>query len=146
MDAGPDVRFDFANSLVLARRLWALAAQIDTMMGARRTLAADALTTWLGVYGTQFAGRVNTEGADVARISADLRASATGWAMCWQQAMDQQNRVLYAREVNRVESERSVLDSIGGFFVGHDDLPSAPAAVGVPAAPGFAPTATLVRY
>lgn len=146
MDAGPDVQFDFVGSLQLARKLWALADQIDQMMAARVSLANEALATWLGVYGTQFSDRMETEVGDISRISAELRTGAYGWAGNWQQAMDQQNRVLYARKVNRVESERSVVASVWGGVFGHGDLPSMPAPVGLPAAPVFAPTASLVTY
>ena len=146
MEAGAGVRFDFSGSLLLARRLWALSEQIETLMTNRATLAADALATWLGVYGTEFAGRVETEATDIARIAGELQTAAYGWASCWQQAMDQQNRILHAREVERVEDDRSVAASIWGGVVGHDDLPDQPAPVRRPSAPGFAATATLVRY
>ena len=146
MEAGPDVRFDFEGALTLARRLWALGDQVETMMAHRRRLAAGALATWLGVYGRQFGDRVDTESADILRIAGELRAAASGWAACWQQAMDQQNRVLHAREVKRVESARGGWDSFWGGVFGHDDLPNRPAPVALPAPPRFSATATLTRY
>lgn len=146
MEAGADVRFDFSGSLVLARRLWALADQIETMMASRVTAASDALSTWLGAYGTEFGGRIDTENGDIVRIAEQLRSAASGWAECWKQAMDEQNRVLYARQVNKVEDERSGWDSFWGGVFGHDDLPDQPAGVATPAAPQFAATASLVRY
>ena len=146
MEAGPDVRFDFEGSLALARRLWELADQIETQMDARVLLASDALSTWLGAYGTDFAGRIDTEFADIAGIAGQLRAGAYGWAANWKAAMDQQNRVLYARRVKQVESDRSLLDKGIGFFAGHDDLPPEPEPAATPAAPGFRPTRSFVRY
>lgn len=146
MDAATDVRFDFEGSLNLARRLWALADEVDTLMANRVSLARAALSTWLGVYGTQFAGRIETEATSSTGIANELRGAATGWATCWQQAMDEQNRVLYAREVKQVEDERSGWDSFWGGLTGHDDLPDQPSPVATPSAPGFHATASLARY
>jgi hypothetical protein len=146
MEAGADVRFDFEGSLALARRLWELADQIETLMDARVCKASDGLSTWLGTYGTDFAGRIDTEYTDIANIAGQLRAGAYGWAANWKAAMDQQNRVLHARRVKEVESDRSLLDKGIGFFTGHDDLPPEPEPAGTPAAPGFQPTRSFVRY
>lgn len=146
MEAAADVQFDFDGALQLARRLVGLADQIDTMMSARVTDASFALETWLGTFGTQFAERINTENTDIATISSDLRTSADGWAVCWKEAMDEQNRRLYAREVKRVEDNRSGWDSFWGGMFGHDDLPSQPSPVAVPSGPGYAPTGSFVRY
>ena len=128
------------------RRLWELADQIETLMGARVLVADDALSSWLGAYGTDFADRIDTEYADIAGIAGQLRAGAYGWAADWTAAMDQQNRVLYARRVEQVESDRSLLDRGLGFFAGHDDLPPEPEPAATPAAPGFRPTRSFVRY
>ena len=146
MDAASDVRFDFEGSLQLARRLVGLADEIDTLMAARVAGAEDALATWLGRFATEFAERVNTESSDIATISADLRVSAEGWALAWKDSMDEQNRRLYAREVDRVESSRSGWDSFWGGIVGHDDLPDQPPPVPVPTGPGYYATASFVRY
>jgi len=116
------------------------------LMIARLTDAEHALATWLGQFGDEFVGRLDTESGDIAAISADLRVSADAWALAWKDAMDEQNRRLYAREVDRVESSRSGWDNFWGGIVGHDDLPSVPSPVAVPAGPGYYATASFVRY
>lgn len=144
--AAADVRFDFDGSLRLARRLWVFSAQIDTMMGERVRLAGGALDTWLGRYGEEFAGRIETESVDSTRIAGELRSAAQAWGVCWASAMNEQNRILYAREVKRVEDRRSNWDSFWGGFTGHDDLPPMPNEMAPPTAPWFAATGSFVRY
>ncbi len=141
-----DVRFDYDGSLELARRLWQLADRLDTLAGERHRWAADALVDWAGPLGAEFAGRVDTEAADVARISGELRVTANGWAQAWAGALNQQNRRLFARACELVRRRRSVGDQIVGFFTGHDDLPSEPATRSIPSAPRFLPTGTFARY
>ena len=57
------------------------------------------------------------------RLSVDLRGAAMGWAEAWANALNQQNRRLYARAVHRTKESRSWTDNVGGFLFGHDDLP-----------------------
>ena len=60
-------------------------------------------------------------------------------------AMDQQNRVLFARKTKEVEDNRSGWDNFWGGLTGHDDLPPEPTPVTKPSAPGFYPTATFYK-
>jgi hypothetical protein len=144
--AAQDVRFDFDGSLQLARRLWQLADQVDQFTSTRVALANDALAEWLGPFGTQFGERITTEYNDLGTGSRQLRTDATGWATCWAQAINEQNRRLRSREVQRVENDRSTLDSVVGFITGHDDLPPEPPEYSPPTPPSFNPTGTFVRY
>ncbi len=146
LEAADDVRFDYVASLQLARRLWALGDEVDELMTNRVTLARTALTDWLGAYGTQFAGRIDNESMQATAIAGELRLAAEQWAVRWAEAMNEQNSINYAREVKRVEGDRSVLDNIGGFFTGHDDLPPKPPTIAVPTSPNFYATGTLTRY
>lgn len=141
-----NLRFDWDGSLRIARRLWALADQLDAAMTTRVTAGADALVDWLGDFGTQFATRIDTESMSAGTVSNGLRDGANAWAWQWKSAMDEQNRRLHAREEQRVKDDRSLGSQIGGFFVGHDDLPPRPNEAAVPTAPGFAPTRNFVRY
>lgn len=141
-----DVRFDYDGSLALARRLWQFADRLDTLSGVRHRWAAEALVEWEGRFGTEFAGRVDTEFSDGGRISADLRGAAVGWAQAWANALNQQNRRLYARAVHRTKNDRSFGDKVGGFIFGHDDLPPEPFVRATPTAPYFPATGGFAIY
>jgi hypothetical protein len=144
--AAADVRFDWDGSLTLARRLHALGDQLDELARTRATTAGNALSTWSGEFGTQFADRVNIEASDLARVGAELRGAAGGWAAAWAMAINEQNRRLFARRVQQVEDDRNLLDDIGGFFGGHDDLPPEPSELPVPSPPYYSATGSFVRY
>jgi hypothetical protein len=146
LEAAADVRFDYVASLNLARRLWALGNEVDQVMTNRVQHARTALTAWLGVYGTQFAERIDSESVQATAIANDLRAGAEQWAIRWAEAMNEQNNILFARETKRVEDERSGWDNFKGTFVGHDDLPNSPPTIDVPTAPNFYATGSLTRY
>jgi hypothetical protein len=144
--AAIDVRFDFDGSLALARRLWRYADELQQLGIDRRDHAGHALTTFTGVYGREFAQRVADEARDLDRAAVELRAVASAWADAWARAINEQNRRLFARECDRIESRRSLVDNVKGFFSGHDDLPSQPRERGVPGPPHFAATGSFVRY
>jgi hypothetical protein len=146
MEAAADVRFDYVGSLQLARRLWALADDVDAVRNKRVALGGAALTDWLGAYGTQFADRINLENVQAATIANEMRTAAEQWAVRWAEAMNEQNHINLAREIKHIEDDRSGWDNFTGFFGGHDDLPSAPGAIPVPTAPSFTATGTLTRY
>lgn len=146
MGAGPDVRFDWDGSLVLARRLWAFADQLDEVGTTRRDAAGGVLTTWSGVFAGRFAERVEQETTDLARAATHLREGAMAWATAWKVAIDQQNRVFFARACERARADRSLLDRVGGWFTGHDDLPAEPLPREVPLPPHFVPSRGFARY
>ena len=146
MTAAADVRFDYVGSLQLARRLWSLASDVDTIRGRRVSLAEAALTDWLGAYGTQFAERINSEDVQASTIANELRTAAEQWAIRWAEAMNEQNNINHARETERVKDERSGWDNFVGGMFGHDDLPPSPPSIDVPSAPSFHATGTLTRY
>jgi hypothetical protein len=141
-----DVRFDWDGSLRVARRLWALADDVDAAMAGRELHAEHALTDWLGRFGREFGERIATERSSADTVSAGLREGAGAWAWQWKSAMDEQNRRLHAREEQRIKDDRSLGSRFIGIFAGHDDLPPAPAEAGVPTAPGFHPTRGFARY
>lgn len=141
-----DVRFDYDGSLALARQLWDLADRFDSLGGARHRWAGEALVEWEGRLAGDFTARLDAEVLDCMRVSADLRAAANGWAQAWADALNQQNRRLFARAVHRTRHDRSFLDKVGGFFTGHDDLPPEPYLRSTPTAPVFAPTGGFAVY
>jgi len=146
LSAAADVRFDYVASLQLARRLWALGDEVDALRTKRVGLASEALADWLGVYGTQFAERVDAESMQANAIAGQLRAGAEQWAVRWAEAMNEQNHINFAREVKRVEDDRNIVEDIWGGIVGHDDLPPEPPTIDVPSAPNFYATGSLTRY
>ncbi len=147
MDANwSDVRFDYPNSLVLARRLWEVADELDALATQRRLAGTEALVDWLGPLGVEFAARIDTETRDLGRLAGELRAGAHGWAQAWANALNEQNRRLFARACEVVRSRRSSVDRFVGFFAGHDDLPPEPYHRPPPTAPRFLPTGAFARY
>src|SRR6476620_6447659 len=140
LSADRDVQFDWQGSLTLARRLWSLADDLDAAARARSGDAETAAKQWLGTYGEQFVTMSNNDLTSLATVAQGLRGDATSWAAAWKSAMDQQNRVLYARKVKAVEDSRSGWYSLWGGVFGHDDLPPEPTPVATPAAPSFAAT------
>jgi hypothetical protein len=141
-----DVRFDWTGSLRVARRLWALADEIEATMSSRVGHAEYALVDWLGAYGTQFADRVNDETAGAGAVVAGLREGANGWAFQWKSAMDEQNRRLHARAEQRAKDDRNIGEQVWGFFAGHDDLPPKPSEAAIPTPPSFAATRGFARF
>ena len=145
LSAGADVKFDWYGSLSLARQLWAFADDLETAATTRFADVEGALKSWLGAYADQFITRANDEQTSLDTMIANLRLDATNWAKAWQLAMDQQNRVLFARKTREVEESRSGWDSFWGGLTGHDDLPPEPEPVPLPTEPSFAATAGFYR-
>ena len=140
------VVFDFDGSLQVARLSWQAADELDRLRGERSTLAVDALTDWSGAYGVEFAGRIDDETLSASHLAEQLRGEANGWALEWTKAMDQENYNRYQDACDRAHDDRSVVDSVVGFFTGHDDLPPTPARAGQPQPPSFAATRTFADY
>ena len=137
-----DVRFDYEGSLQLARELWAYADDLEHAKADRRAEALAALRTWRGPFGDQFRERADDEGPSLASLVAALRTEADQWASAWKQAMDEQNRRLYARRVDQIKAERSALEKLGDKLFGFD-YPAPPPPVPKPGPAGFHATACL---
>lgn len=146
MRASGDVRFDWDGSLELARRLWAYADQLDALRVARDRAADDLVRSWRGGLLAELTTRLADDSAGLDLAAARLREGALQWADAWRQAVDQQNRVLYARACERARADRGLVDRAIGFFVGHDDLPSPPAPRDAPRPPHFVPFRGFARY
>jgi hypothetical protein len=142
----PSVVFDFDGALQLARLSWQTADELDRLRGERCSHAAAALSDWVGAYGIEFTTRIDTEAQTAFVVAEQLRAEANGWAEEWKQAMDQENYNRYQAACDRVRDQRGTLDKIGGFFLGHDDLPSTPKLAARPAPPTFAATRGFANY
>lgn len=131
-----DVVFDFEGALNLARRLWAFADELESATSDRFTGAETALTSWLGAYADEFVERMNTEQNQLTQLVGLLRHDADQWASAWKDAKDEQNRRLWARQVDQMKADRNVFDHIGDFFTGFD-YPPDPVPVPKPTPSGF---------
>ena len=140
-----DVRFDFDGALRLARQLWSLADDTDTVRTKRTTGAQTALSTWLGDLVPAMIARCEGEQGVLLSCSAELRNGAYAWAAAWKEAMDENNRRRRARKVTEVRDNRSWGESlVDTLFTGDDSDEQVPAArtVATPSAPNFYPTDT----
>ena len=137
-----DIEFDWEGSLQMARELWALADLLGTTMSARETAAADASKDWLGPHHDDFVTRMGVERTNVDGAIPQLRTGAQGWAYQWQQAMDQQNQILMAREWDSRHGDW-LHDHSFGIFGSGPKRPPDPTPAGLPSAPDFQPTRTF---
>jgi hypothetical protein len=149
VSAGGRVQFDFEGSLALARRLWALADDLEAAERHRESDFDVAMASWRGEHAQRFRGRRETERLSKRNVVAGLRDDAQGWARAWASALDQQNRNNWAAQVERVRDDRNLLEKGWDATFGKDDSDESvpkPAPVRVPTAPDFRPTATEVRF
>lgn len=143
MEAGPDVVFDYEGALTMARRLWAFADALGTLMTDRETAADAAMVGWLGPHGTSFVSRVATERTDINAVASSFRDGAHGWAAAWKDAIDQQNRVLQARryEYNKDHQGPLGIGKLDGIERPHEPEPRA-----LPSPPEFTATGGFEEY
>ena len=140
-----DLKFDYEGALNLARQLNNLADQLAQAGTTRQGLSDVALKDFIGAYADQFRSRVSVEQANFKAVVQGLRNDAMDLATMWKHAMEEENRRLYARHVDDMKNNRSVLDTIGDWFTGFH-YPPEPAPVPLPQPPAFTPTAQLVHY
>lgn len=134
-----DVEFDWSGSLRMARELWALADSLLAEMTARETKGADASVDWQGPHHDTFVSYLGVERTNIEGVATQLRNAADGWAFQWQQAMDQQNQVLMAREWDGREGDLLNKATFGLFGSGPKKPPD-PTPTQLPSAPDFLPT------
>lgn len=142
------VRFDFEGALALARKLWAMADELERSKVTRTKSAATAKTVWRGAYADQFAVRMTDEDTSRANVVNSLRKEAEEWATSWANAMNEQNRRNRAKAVDAEREQRSGEEKFGDFFVG-DDSDEQVAKVGdatPPKGPSFTPTMTEATF
>jgi len=109
MEAGADVVFDYEGALTAAKRLWAFADHLGTLMTNRESEQETAKVDFIGPFAEQFVTRLDTERTDITNVVTQLRTAATEWAAAWKDAMDEQNRILYARAYNYSEDHQGPL-------------------------------------
>jgi hypothetical protein len=103
-------------------------------------MARIAQMDWTGHHAQTFEQHLRASHTDAERLSAALRALTEGYASSWAKARGEQDRVNFARHVERERANRSFWDEVGDFFFGEDDYGDPPSNPPVPTAPDFAPT------
>jgi hypothetical protein len=140
-----DVTFDYVGALSLARRIWALADQVDHTMRARGELSLAARQDFTGTYADQFTRRVSVEAANLTVVVHELHGDAEAFAAAWKREMEEENRRLYARHVDHVKKQRSLVVTLWDDTFGYR-YPPPPDPIPQPTPPLFLPTADFVRY
>ena len=141
-----DITFDIAGALSLARRIWALAVRADHTMRVREDLSSAARVDFSGTYADQFALRMGTEEENRPVVVQGLRGDALAFARLWKQEMEEENRRIYARHVDHLKKQRSLVVTLWDDAFGYRGFPPEPDPVPLPAPPLFIPTAELVSY
>jgi hypothetical protein len=137
---GKHVTFPFKEALPAARDLWALAGTLESHQRRRGQAATHANEDWSGQAHKQFLDHMDLESTDTSAIAKALRARAQLVAELWAQAYGQENRVLWAEDVNRKIDSDSFWEDAVEYFSGEDDYGDPPPDPAVPQPPGFART------
>jgi hypothetical protein len=137
LEVGRHVVFPFGQALPAARDLWALAAALEAHQVQRGVAAAHAREDWLGLAHDHFEQIIGTEEADTAAVADGLRARARLIAGMWAQAYGQENRVLWAEDVNRKIESDGFWENVGEWFAGEDDYGDPPPDPAMPEPPDF---------
>ena len=140
-----DVDFDFEAALDLARRLTALADQVETLARSRQNLGGDALVGFAGAHADEFARRGETDAGGGTALARRLRLDADLCATAWKNAMDEENQRRYARHVESFQKHRNLAERLWDGAVGWR-FPPEPHGVPQPQPPTYATTAELTRY
>ncbi|MGH8884610.1 MAG: hypothetical protein ACRDYX_05450 [Egibacteraceae bacterium] len=138
--AGRDVHFNFALALEVARMCDVLARYLTDKQSAREGVARTAQVDWAGPHAQTFEQHLGASHIDADRLSAALRALAGELASSWAKARGEQDRVNFARHVEREREDRSFFEEVGDFLFGESDYGDPPADPPVPTAPDFTPT------
>jgi hypothetical protein len=141
VEAAGDVVFDYDGALLMARRLWAFADALESMMRDRAAAATEALVDWTGPHATSFVSRLDVERTDVNRVVVQFRRAAQEWAEAWKEAIDQQNRILQARRWEYNKDHQGLFGGLDGVERPHDPEPRP-----VPSAPDFKATGGFENY
>jgi hypothetical protein len=138
--AGRDVQFSFGLALEVARACHQLARYLTDKQTAREGVARTAQVDWTGHHAQTFEQHMRASRIDADRISAALRALADGFASNWAKARGEQDRVNFARHVERERTNRNWLEDVGDYLFGEPDYGDPPSDPPVPTAPDFGPT------
>ncbi|BBH70557.1 hypothetical protein ACTI_72420 [Actinoplanes sp. OR16] len=121
-----DVPFDWDAATHLAAQLRSSADECEGVVPRRTAAATVATEEWRGAYARQFATRMGLCVTDAQRLATAMRQAANQVDELARLAREEQNRREKAREWQRRQEEEGVLDKIGDFLFGEDDLPPVP--------------------
>ena len=138
LKVGRHVVFPFKEALPAARDLWELASKLESHQGRRGEAAGHARQDWSGLAHDAFEKVVKNEETDTATIAGSLRDRARLIADMWSKAYGQENRVLWAEDVNRKIEEDGFFEDVVEWFSGEDDYGDPPPDPAVPQPPEFA--------
>ncbi len=131
--ASHPVVFDYSGSLELARRLVALADQLDDAFLSRRGVFEIALAAWSGPSRDHVANALQHELVRGRQVEVSLRSEADAWARAWARAVDEHNQLMWRSAVDAAAAQGSPVP-----------FESAPLPAQVPVAPAYLPTTQLV--
>lgn len=134
---GRHVVFPFKEALPAARDLWELAGRLEAHQGRRGEAADLARKDWSGLAHDAFETLVGSAEGDTATIAGALRDRARLLADVWARAYGQENRVLWAEDVNRKIEQDGFWENLGEWFAGEDDYGDPPPNPAVPQPPLF---------
>ncbi|MDD9370721.1 MAG: hypothetical protein PV358_11460 [Acidimicrobiales bacterium] len=135
-----NVNFDYATALQAACDLYVLSRVVADKHRSRAGEAALAVDGWVGGHRDTFDTKLSTEGTDVETIRGALVTLAGKFASEWAAAWGEQDRINFARYVEKQKEEDSWVEDGAELVVGEDDYGAPPDDPPVPQAPGFAPT------
>lgn len=136
-----DVPFAFEAASRLATELRATADSCEGQIPRRNTMAGQATKEWRGLYARQFGDRMGICTGDAQRLATALRQAANQVDELSRLARAEQDRREKARQWQREQEDESVLEQIGDFVFGEDDLPPVPDPIEPPVFTTPAPTA-----
>ena len=134
-----DVPFAWSAATRLAAELRAAATTCEGQMSRRTAIAGQAATQWRGLYARQFADRMRICTGDAQRLATALRQAANQVDELARLAREEQDRREKARAWQREQDDESVLEKVGDFLFGEDDLPPIPDPVTPPTFTSTAP-------
>lgn len=136
-----DVPFAWSAATRLAAQLRATAAECEGQIPGRIALADRAATEWRGRYARQFADRMRLCAGDARRLAEALRRAADQVDELSRLARAEQDRREKARQWQREQENEGLLEQLGDFIFGEDDLPPIPDPVTPPSFTTPAPAA-----
>jgi uncharacterized protein YukE len=138
-----DVPFAWSAATRLAAELRAAATTCEAQIPRRNTIAGQAATEWRGLYARQFADRMRICTGDAQRLATALRQAADQVDELARLAREEQDRREKARQWQREQDDEGVLEKVGDFIFGEDDLPPIPDPVTPPTFTTTAPISAV---
>jgi hypothetical protein len=139
-----DVKFDWATAADLAAELRSTARVLEAQQHAREGLRGLAREHWAGRFGDEFDRRVGVCIGDAGRLASSLRAAADRLDEMARLSRQEQDGRVKAREWEKARADGGgglfgsvpvvgdVVDGVGDFVFGEDDLPPPPPPVEPP--------------